>query len=126
MKGKVSRHIINKFFCCVLLLQMINLSINPADFREFRNGIATKPAPGNLNEIETLYELIAEGIFDNNIPDSEDNDTNSTFKFLDLFSSSPRPDELIVLMYPNKHFSYYQSRLSFIVSDPGGPPPKQS
>lgn len=126
MKGETVRHIIKRFFCWVLLLQMINLSINLADFREFQNRHASHKAAQPFNEIETLYELVAEGLFDKDIPDTEDQDTVSSFKSFDLFSFQPLHNEIVVTPYTVEYFSFYQPGISLVHAEPNAPPPKQA
>ncbi|MGZ8550556.1 MAG: hypothetical protein ACXWV2_07835 [Chitinophagaceae bacterium] len=110
----------------ILLLQMINLSINPPDFRQLSGRFNSQDQGISLNEIESIYELVAEGFFYENVPDSEDQDTDASFILLDLFSFTQGHSATIVIPHTIQLISYYQSGTSLIYPQPDTPPPRQA
>lgn len=105
---------------------MINLSINTRDFRELGNRHTAQKITQPFNDIETLYELVAEGLFDENVPDNEDQDTDSSSRAFDLFSLVPNYKGIIPFPHGIQHFSLYQHRIPSVLAEPTGPPPKQA
>lgn len=126
MRNRSFKHIAKHFTCWILFLQMVNLSINRPDFREFEKKAVAQHSEQPFAEIETIYELVAEGIFDKDIPDSEDEDIDSSFKPFDLYSSSLKPADTNLKFYPVEHASFYQTDFSLFESEPTSPPPKQA
>jgi len=59
-------------FCWALLLQMVNLSINPVRHQNYINGQYTFQEDLRINKIESIYELILEHIFKKDVPETQD------------------------------------------------------
>jgi hypothetical protein len=123
MKINFVKNIIARFVCWILLLQMINISIDPPDLRPLKNFAISEKEDLSINEIESVYELVSEMVFENNVPETNDDDIDTEPETIDLFcfnvTSATRPVFKI-----NEHFSYYYNNFSFERTAPNSPPPE--
>ena len=115
-----------KNLCCwILLLQLFNLSIDPARHQNFINGQFTFQEDLSINKIESIYELISEHIFKKDVPETQ-NSTNQSFaKAFIVFHQLPEPtsqlnfaEELVL------HNHNYQVFIPELVKIIESPPPK--
>lgn len=103
-----------------LLLQIINISIDPTNSRFHKRDHAFL-----FNEIESFYELISEKVFGNEVPESPDNDIDASSEYQDLYCFSNKFHPVIDFQLSVAHLSYYPNGISIIHSGPNAPPPKQ-
>lgn len=115
-----------KNLCCwVLLLQLINLSIDPAKHQNFVNGELTFQEDLSVNKIESIYELISEHIFKKDVPESQNADNHSLVKTFIIFHQVPAPTtQLILAEEPIFHNHSYQAFIPELVQVLESPPPK--
>lgn len=124
MSINVVKNIISRLVCWILLLQMINISIDPPDLKKLKVAPISHKEDLSINDIESVYELISEGVFENDVPENDDSDVDTESPVIDLYCFkiffSTRP----VFNFPIEHFSYYYNNLSFDCPEPNSPPPK--
>lgn len=115
-----------KFFCCwALLLQLINLSIDPARHQNFINGEITFEEDLSINKIESIYELILEHLFKKDVPETQNAADHSLAKTFIVFYQNPVPfTQLILVEQPIVHnhsyVAYFPEQMQVLES----PPPK--
>jgi len=120
------KHFVQQIICWALLLQMINVSIDPPDIRLAKTQNKPEKKEVVINDVESVYEMISEGVFDTDVPEGNENDIEkNTFPFL-LYCFQPEPI-LVVLNKGNlKHHSCYIKHLSLHYFSPLSPPPRLS
>lgn len=89
MKTSVAKLNLKMACCWLLLLQMVNLSINPIRHQNYINGIYTFKEDLSINKIESIYELIAEYVFKKNVPETQDTGEEGISKIAILFFQTP-------------------------------------
>lgn len=125
MKIKAAKNIIKQIVCWVLLLQLINISIYTPHIKSFTVACVTRPEDLDVNGVESIYELVSEGIFNVDVPVSDENDSDITFETLDIFLLSSFYNKLVVFKHPIKHYAFYPRTSYPLHSAPDFPPPKQ-
>lgn len=120
IKGKL------KYCCCwILLLQLINLSIDPARHANFINGKLTFQEDLSINKVESVYELLLEHIFKKDVPETQDVGNHSLAKMFIIFHQIPNPDTQIILKEePIQHNHGYQALIPELAQALESPPPK--
>lgn len=103
---------------------MINISINPPDIYRTRQGAILPTEDLSVNDIESVYELVSEGLFDHNVPESNEEEVDSTTSGIVLFFQPRSGIELPPLAYHTTHISFYTSIYASVHQDPVSPPPK--
>jgi hypothetical protein len=124
MKIKAAKNIIKQIVCWILLLQLINISIYTPHTKSFAVGCVTSPEDLDVNGVESIYELVSEGIFNVDVPVSGENDSDITFETLDIFLLSAGYNKLIVFKHPIEHYAFYPCAFYLLHSAPNSPPPK--
>lgn len=120
------KNIISRLICWILLLQMINISIDPPDLMPLRTAPVSHEEDLSINETESVYELISEGVFETNVPDQDDSDMDRESQTFDLYCCKPIFTTRPFLDLPIEHFSLYRNNLSFDYTEPSFPPPKHA
>ena len=115
-----------KYICCwVLLLQLINLSIDPARHGDYINGKFTFQEDLSQNKIESVYELVSEYLFKKDIPEAQNADTHSLVKSFIIFHQVPAATvQLILVEEPILHNHSYQAAIPKFIQILESPPPK--
>ena len=118
----------SKIICCwLLLLQLMNLSIDPARHQNFINGELTFQEDLSVNKIESVYELIAEYLFKKDIPETQNAADQSLVKTFIVFYQSPAPfTQLILVEQPILHNHSYVANFPEQIQVLESPPPKLS
>lgn len=120
---------VRKFICWVLLIQLINLSTDPVDQINFKNGYATFEEDLSINEIESFYELVLEDFFHKNVPESDENDGDAFIKVFDLYCSAGAVIEMkpeIIHFPPIIYSTFYQDSFCTNYPEINSPPPKKA
>lgn len=121
---KPLRYWLQQISCWILLLQMINLSVDPPDACVvFRSG-AHAGVMDVLTEKETVYEYVSETLLDIPVPDSDEQDVEKSVHLLELFYSSPHSFALTDLEFSLHHSDHYFARFLSRETIPHAPPPK--
>lgn len=115
-----------KLICCwLLLLQMVNLSINPIRHQSLINGKYTYLEDLRINKIESLYELILEHVFKKNVPETQDSGEQALLKVAVYYQQIPAYTCVLVANeLPVVHNHAYYARLLDIPQKLTFPPPK--
>lgn len=89
MKNLVGRLNLKMICCWLLLLQMVNLSINPIRHQNYIHGVYTIREDLSVNKIESIYELISEYVFKKNVPETQDAGEQGLVKVAVFFHLAP-------------------------------------
>jgi hypothetical protein len=122
-KGDTVR-LLNRVVSFLLLLQIINISIDPIDPISIKLGRLTAQEDLSINDIESIYEFISEQCLGVDVPEQDEDDENALIKAIDIYISQSgiqitneyRPH--IILFYT------IDKNLNSIVLDLSSPPPK--
>ena len=125
MKFKSAKNIVLLAITWILLVQVINLSIDPTDPVPFKSGKVTACEDLTINEIESIYELVSEQCMGVEVPEHDDSDHQGSFvKVMTFFFVNSS------IKFREQH---QQNRISFFISDEAlpsfdiellSPPPK--
>ncbi|RZK38481.1 MAG: hypothetical protein EOO90_22175 [Pedobacter sp.] len=115
-----------KYLCCwALLLQMLNLSIDPARHANYIDGQITFQEDLSINKIESFSELLLEKLFDKNIPEIQDQAHHSLVKAFFFFHQNPTViTEPILIELPVRHNHLYIEQRSETSKSLESPPPR--
>ncbi len=124
MKKGDSVRLLNRVVSFLLLLQIINISIDPIDPISIKLGRLTAQEDLSINDIESIYEFISEQCLGVDVPEQDEDDENALIKAIDIYISQSgiqitneyRPH--IILFYT------IDKNLNSIVLDLSSPPPK--
>jgi hypothetical protein len=125
MKSYVIKNISKKVFFWILLLQVINVSINPPDLKYGKYSALTKKEDLSINEIESVCELIAEGIFDEDIPESNEDEIDTLSPSFQLYFFTGNGIKLLAKEFSLAHFSHCYSNITSENKEPLYLPPRQ-
>lgn len=114
---------IQRIICWILIIQMINVSIDPRDLIQIDQGIYSHTEDLSINETESIYELIAEELFDTEIPESEEEDVEKTFGGIDLFFNSTLISNPGIQTFITSQYGDCQDSLTIIYPASDSPPP---
>ena len=106
-----------------MLVLVFNISTNHPDFRgqgKWRPGQKTVAA---TSEVESVFELVAEGLFDENVPDTEDSDSDTVSKTFDV-QVATRIEMIAELHHSIEHSTAHLFIFSSVYPDRSGPPPR--
>ena len=123
MKFNSLKNIIRHVACWILLLQMINISIDPPDLKLPGNTQAKIKEPA-IDETETVYELIAEDFFEHQVPENDDEETDTSSPSFLLYFFSGSITKIPVLFFPAEHFSHSHKKVLSAHQEPAFPPPR--
>jgi hypothetical protein len=126
MRRNLIKNIIKQVVCWILLLQIINISIDPPDLKHLRSGSITGEENLSVNKIESVYELIVEGVSDEEVPESEEDEIDTTSQSLVLYFFSKMFNQLPIADFSVKHVSFHQTNFPSVTMEPHIPPPKQA
>ncbi|MBB1286378.1 hypothetical protein HRH25_18485 [Flavisolibacter sp. BT320] len=122
---KTVRYWLRQISCWILLLQMINLSVDPPEAPVVFPSKKQAGLVDAIPERETVYEYVSEALLNIDVPDSEEQDVVKSVLLLELFYSTPPSFTLIGLDFPLHHTGFYSSRFLSWETVPNVPPPKE-
>jgi len=112
-------------FCWALLLQMVNLSINPVRHENYINGQYTFQEDLRINKIESIYELILEHIFKKDVPETKDSAEQGLVKAAFVWQQVQYVSFVpIVIEKPIAHNHTYTAYFPVTTLVQESPPPK--
>ncbi len=112
-------------FCWALLLQMVNLSINPVRNENYINGQYTFQEDLRINKIESIYELILEHIFKKDVPETQDSAEQGLVKAAFIWQQVQYVSFVpIVIEKPIEHNHTYTAYFPVTTLALESPPPK--
>jgi hypothetical protein len=103
---------------------MINISIDPPDLKHQNGSPGTNTEDLSVNEIESVYELIAEGVFDVELPESDEDEIDTSSPSFDLYFFERTGSKLQAFIFPIEHFCHYYKNFSSIHQEPHYHPPE--
>lgn len=115
---------LRQIFCWILLLQMINLSIDPPEVEAVFQTKSTQQVAASFAERESVYEYVSEELLSCDVPDSEEQDVEKSVHALELYYSNPQLFALASPEVPLQHLTYYSNHFSCWKARPHAPPPK--
>ena len=117
-----------KYICFwALLLQLVNLSIDPARHQNFINGELTFEEDLSVNKIESIYELVVEHLFKKDVPETQNAADHAAAKTFIIFYQSPIPfTQLVLVEQPIVHNHSYVANFPEQTQVLESPPPKLS
>ena len=126
MEKKDWKYYVWRAFCWLLVVQMANISIDPPNVREHVFSCTQLP-PANVNQIESLCELVTENLLDTEFPENdESDDVQKTVNPVVLFCSKPALQGFEITLPALQHRSSYTSLYQPLYTDPASPPPKMA
>ncbi|HUC79515.1 MAG TPA: hypothetical protein VMR70_01315 [Flavisolibacter sp.] len=128
MKQHSIKNIAWRFVGWILLLQMINISIDPPSLK-FQQAVGSANSKAaSIDEIESIYEMVAEGVFDKDVPDDnqdkDEDEIHTSSPSMDLYFSAHAGHQLPQLSFPSEYFPHYHNINLLIYTEPNSPPPK--
>lgn len=87
MKKRSIDKVIIRVIAWVLLIQVINISIDPIDPVSDKLGRINTGEDLSINDIESFYELFSEQCLDIDIPESDEDDENGFVKVINFYFS---------------------------------------
>lgn len=113
-----------KLICCwLLLLQMVNLSINPVRHQNFIDGQYTLLEDLKINKIESIYELILEHVFKKDVPETQDSAEQGLIKVAVFFHQTPLfecqlPSRACIVVHNHAYQAYFPEYPTVLESPP--------
>jgi hypothetical protein len=135
MKPSEGKHIIRRFICWVLLLQMIHVSMDTVSPTGFSERGFFYQASSTSHQANSLFEWLAGNIFNPSVfhQDVPVSDKNEESNFLEEFSICliwpPLDLEFIQRGNPeglSRNFGHYLDNFVPHYSEPNSPPPNQA
>lgn len=109
----------------VLLIQVVNLSIDPMDPISDKLGRLTHENEDlSINDIESIYELVSEQCLGIEVPEHDEDDENSFVKVMDFFFAGNAIQISRPLTGNRVKFFPLNQRINSIAPDLCYPPPK--
>jgi hypothetical protein len=124
MRKVFKKYGIMQMSCWILLLQLINISINPPDMHYLATASVVDNRAYAGDEIESLYEYVVEAMTDIEVPENEEEEIDSISSSIDLYTPVPIAGKLLVFEFPLEHATYYHNYFHSIHPEPLFPPPK--
>ncbi len=125
MRIKGLKIILRKIICWVLLLQMLNVSIDPPDVKHFKTSNVVHTEDLLINEIESIYELISEVLLNLYVHETDENDIHAISKTIHIYFFGLTAMQFCAPTFSIGYFSYSQDIFSVLDAKPISPPPKQ-
>jgi len=124
MQNTTLKYVIQKFVCWILLLQMINISIDPPDIKLRKSSKKSIKKEVVVNDIESVFELISEYVFDTDVPEGEENEIEKNTSSILLYCYKPEPISLVDNTINLQHYPFYIEYSYPPHFDPSSPPPR--
>lgn len=108
----------------VLLIQIINISIDPSDPVSDKLGRLALQEDLSINEIESIYEFVSEHYLGVDIPENDEDDENGFVKVMDFYFSQSFIEIKNQFHFNLSCFFTYNQGLTSIALEHTSPPPK--
>ncbi len=118
------KHIAVRILCWILLLQLINISIDAPDLLQTTGTSQYEDEDLSINDIESIYELISELVFEIEVPEGDETDIDKKPPVFEVYYFPSRPEIQHIAYYTITYETPYPGNLIFSFSDPDFPPPK--
>ena len=124
MKKRSVKDLIVTCVAWVLLIQLINISIDPIAPISDKLGRLAFEEDLSVNDIESIYELVSEQYLGIDVPEQDEDDENGFVEVMDLYFSKDSVE--IKRQHQPLRISFFtiEKNLTSIVLDHTSPPPK--
>ena len=126
MKTGVIKNIIKQGVCWILLLQVINISIDPHDFKQSKYMPVAFSEDFSSDEIESISELIAENIFHKEVPPGDEDEIETSSPPFEFYFYTGTSIRLPALKFSSEHVSRHNSNFPPGHQEALFQPPKQA
>lgn len=113
-------------FAWLLLLQLLNISIDPPGNGKRQQPLSKDRQENQVNQIESLCELVAEEILDTGVPDSDDSDVEEMVDQVVLYCSKPPVPSFAIIQPVLQHQAHYSPSFTCPYTEPPSQPPKNT
>ncbi|MDO9373705.1 MAG: hypothetical protein Q7T76_04790 [Ferruginibacter sp.] len=124
MKIRSIKNFLAQLACWILLLQLMNIAIDPRDPNRFPASVDQSKEDLSINETESIYELVSEGLFDTEVPETDEKDTDTNLTIFDYYCLNLADSDVILTAFQLAHKPYDQSGLLEYFPPFDAPPPK--
>lgn len=126
MEKRLLNKVTIRILAWVLLIQVINISIDPIDPVSDKLGRINKGEDLSINDIESIYELIVEHFLGIDVPESDEDDENGFVKEIHFYV--PHWSIEIKNHYQAYRTTFFAIEKDFnsIVLENTSPPPKSA
>lgn len=114
----ISKHVMG----WVLLLQVINLSVDPVD--PVNDKVGGMSQHFQVNDIESIYELICEHFMGMEIPEHDEEDLNGFLSLFMLYYTPTAIENHTLPVARTLRYFFIESSLQSVTSDFISPPPQ--
>ena len=124
---KKAKNIVIKLTTWILLIQMVNICTDPIDSLNIKYGKIVASEDLSINEIESVYELVAEKVFNKLVPESDERDEDTFNKVVSVYCLCNNFIELecIQTSIESQVFhNFYLDKCLFSILEINSPPPK--
>lgn len=124
MKKRSINKAIIRIIALVLLIQVINISIDPSDPVSDKLGRLNTGEDLSINDIESIYELVSEQFLGLDVPENDEDDENGFVKVITFYLSYWSVE--IKNHYKSHRITFFAIENNFIsiVLEHTSPPPK--
>ena len=112
--------------CWLLVLQLLNISIDPPDNKLHLYTSCKQIQQNNVNQIESICELIAEEMAHTVVPDNHDPDVEKNIHPFVFYCSPPTVQSFDFSLPLLEHRCYYTARFTSRYNEPLFQPPKRA
>lgn len=120
----LTKSTIIRCFAWVLLVQVINISIDPVDPIAEKLGRLSWEEDLSINDIESIAELLSEQFLGIDIAEQDEDDENGLVKFADLYITQSSIEIKKKCRPLRQSFFPLEKKLTSIVLDFTSPPPR--
>ncbi|MBI3219912.1 MAG: hypothetical protein HYZ44_10395 [Bacteroidetes bacterium] len=124
MNKGVIINIFKSLIIWVLLIQIINISIDPLDPVSDKLGRFALQEDLSINEIESIYEFVSEHCLGVDIPENDEDDESGFVKIIDFYFSQSFIEIKNQYLSELSSFFTIENSLTSIALDHTSPPPK--
>lgn len=125
VKDSIIKRIAIRTLSWILLIQIVNISVDPAD--PFIEVLGIQPGGEDLsiNDIESIYEFVSEQCLGVDIPEHDEEDENAFVKDMEFFCSPDQPIKIKTNYQENLiYFTAVSENPTSVTLDHTSPPPK--
>jgi hypothetical protein len=124
--NKAVNSLLTKSIAWMLLIQVVNISIDPIDVLPVVDSFGQISAQEDLsiNDIESIYELVSEQYLGVDVPEQDEDDESGFVKVIDFYFSDNPIKLKEKYIEQQVSFSSHEQRFLSIVLDHVPPPPK--
>lgn len=108
----------------VLLVQVVNISIDPMDPVSDKLGRLATQEDLSINDVESIYEFVSEQFLGIDVPEQDEDDESAFIKIMDFCFTQSSIEIKNEYQPHDTSFCTIEKNLNSIVLDLNSPPPK--